>query len=451
MGIQKGHRDLAEAELAKLRGKGSTPARAVAIICPAPLPRIASRADLQRSKEGGAGLPKESRGAPGPLAGIRVLDLSRVLAGPWCTQCFADLGADVLKIEEPTAGDDTRSWGPPYMGGIAAYFTCANRSKRSLAVDLKDERGRALVRALAAHADVLVENFRTGTLDRFGLGYEALAAENPGLIYCSISGYGLSGPQVQRPGYDFVIQGESGLMSITGAADGPPMKVGVAVSDLFTGLYASQAILAALLGRGATGRGQHIDAALFDCQVAALANVAANTLANGVRPARYGNAHPNIVPYDVFEAADQPFVLAIGNDRQFRSLCVDVLERPELALDPRFRRNAERSANRDALIPELRAIFVTAPVEKWLARLAAAGLPSGRVRTVDEALASEQARARGLVHEFAGDEAGPIRVVRYPVRFSDGLPEPRRPPRIGEGGAEAAREWQAKPGTRKHS
>lgn len=383
-----------------------------------------------------------SAGPGGPLAGVRVLDLSRVLAGPWCTQCLADLGADVLKVEEPGSGDETRGWGPPFMDEMAAYYTCANRSKRSLALDLKDPEAVALVRRLAEQADVFIENFKLGAMDRFGLDAATLQAANPGLIYCSISGYGREGPNADRAGYDFVVQAESGLMSVTGQPDGPPTKVGVAVSDLFSGLYASQAILAALVERGRTGQGRVIDIALFDCQLAALANVAANTLASGAPPKRYGNAHPNVVPYEVFETADAPLALAIGNDRQFRILCEAALGRPELAADARFRTNAARSQNRGELRPALVAVLRTAPAAVWLERLRGLGLPAGAVQTVDEALGSEQAQGRGLIGEFAG-ETGPIRYVAYPPKFAGGLPAPRKPPRIGEGGEDAVAEWLA--------
>ena len=280
----------------------------------------------------------------GPLAGVRVLDLTRVLAGPWCTQSLADLGADVLKIEAPGDGDETRGWGPPYMGELSAYFTCANRSKRSLMVDLKSDDGQNRIRALAEIADIVIENFKLGTLDRMRLGYSDLKALNPRLIYCSISGYGRTGPNAARAGYDFLVQAETGLMAATGFQDGSPTKVGVAVSDIFTGLYASQAILAALFERKSTGRGQFIDVALFDCQLAAMANIAASALATGAPPRRFGNAHPTIVPYELFDSTDAPFVLALGNDRQFRTLASMVLNMPELLDDSRYTRNSDRLA-----------------------------------------------------------------------------------------------------------
>jgi crotonobetainyl-CoA:carnitine CoA-transferase CaiB-like acyl-CoA transferase len=378
----------------------------------------------------------------GPLSGVRVLDLSRVLAGPWCTQALADLGAEVLKVEAPGDGDETRGWGPPSMGGMAAYFTCANRSKQSLVVDLKSAEGQATIRELAGKADILVENFRLGTLERFGLGYAELAALNPGLIYCAISGYGRTGPDAARAGYDFLIQAETGLMAATGFADGPPTKVGVAVSDLFTGLYAVQAILAALFAREATGRGQFLDVALFDCQLAAMANIGASALATGQPPRRLGNAHPTIVPYELFEASDAPIVVAIGNDRQFRSLVESVLGLPELADDIRFAGNPDRVANRQALRQILVPRFRAEPQAVWLERLHRNGLPAAQVRSVDEALASEQARARDLVRTVSG-AGGDVRVLFHPVRFEQPLPAPTCPPLPGEGGEALARRWLA--------
>lgn len=374
----------------------------------------------------------------GPLSGTRVLDLSRVLAGPWCTQCLADLGADVLKVEHPEDGDETRSWGPFYMGGHSAYFACANRSKRSLACDLKAASGQALIKALAGQADVLIENFKFGALERFGLGYDDLKKINPRLIYCSISGYGRSGPEAARAGYDLVIQAESGLMSITGQPDGAPTKVGVAVSDLFAGMYASQAILAALIERSRTGLGQHLDVALFDCQLAALANVASGVLAGGGPPGRYGNAHASVVPYEVFDARDGAFVLAVGNDGQFRTLCRAVLKDEGLSLDPAFAKNPLRLKNRDALRARLAGHFKTEPRRIWLDRLRQSSIPAGAIRTVDEALRSDQVEARGLVHGFPDTD---VRVVRHPVRFERGTSAPRLPPSIGAGGEEAVKEW----------
>lgn len=378
------------------------------------------------------------------LEHIKVLDLSRVLAGPWCTQCLADLGADVLKVENPDGGDETRTWTPPAMAGMAAYYACANRSKRSLALDLKTAAARDLVRRLAAVADVFVENYKLGDLERMGLGYEDLRKINPRLIYCSISGYGRTGPDAAKAGYDFVMQAESGLMSITGETGGSPVKVGVAVSDLFTGLYATQAILAAVVERERSGLGQFLDVSLHDCQLATLANVASNVLATGKRPGRFGNAHANIVPYEMFEAADGPFVVAIGNDRQFRKLALSVLRRPDIADDPRFAGNGDRVQNREALCAALREIFRAQPRAAWLKALADASLPGGPLRSVDEALASPQARARHVVHDLAKD-GEVVRVVRYPV-MGDAIEfAASAPPRLGEGGDAAVAAWLGGP------
>ena len=379
--------------------------------------------------------------AKGPLSGLKVLDLSRVLAGPWCTQCLADLGAEVLKIEAPGEGDDTRGWAPPYMGELSAYFSCANRSKQSLLVDLKSPAGQAQIRALAAIADIVVENFKLGTLDRFGLGYADLRAINPKLIYCSISGYGRTGTDAGRAGYDFLVQAETGLMAATGFADGPPTKVGVAVSDLFTGLYASQAVLAALVERQRTGEGQFLDVALFDCQLAAMANIAASALATGAAPRRLGNAHPSIVPYELFSASDAPFVLAIGNDRQFQILCDKVVNMPSVGANALYRRNSDRVANRGPLRDILQSKFETLPQRHWLELLHANGLPAAAVRSTDQALQSRQAVERGLIREFPDAPGGPVRVVGYPVRFAKGLPDPTCPPRLGEGGDAVAVRW----------
>ncbi|AIT80571.1 CoA-transferase [Novosphingobium pentaromativorans US6-1] len=372
-----------------------------------------------------------------PLAGVRVLDLSRVLAGPWCTQCLADLGAEVLKVESPGDGDETRTWAPPYAGDMSAYFTCANRSKSSLVVDLKTQEGKDTILALAAQADVVIENFKTGSLERMGLGREDLRRINPRLIHCSISGYGRSGPQPDRAGYDFVIQAESGLMSITGEADGPPVKVGVAVSDIITGLYASQAILAALVEQRKTGQGRFLDVALFDCQLAALANIQASVLATGQTPRRFGNAHATVGPYQVVDAADGPFVIALGNSRQFDVFCRQLLDRPDIAEDDRFRTNGDRLTNREALNALIAPELLKRSSQEWLELFHRHGLPGGLVQTVDQALASEQVSGRGLVHRFNEE----IAVVRYPVQVEGGLPDPSPPPHPGEGGEALAQEW----------
>ncbi len=368
-----------------------------------------------------------------PLKGLKVLDLSRVLAGPWCTQTLADLGAEVIKIEQPGSGDDTRHWGPPWVGDQSAYYLCANRNKKSVAVDLATAEGQAVIRELAGGADVLVENFKTGGLDRYGLGYAEMAALNPRLIYCSISGYGRSSPIAERPGYDYVIQAEGGLMAITGEADGEPMKVGVAVADLYTGMAAAQAILAAVIAQQRDGLGQHIDIALHDCQLAMLANVGAGYLASGKAPRRFGNGHPTIVPYQTFETADGPMVVAAGNDRQFGQICREVIGRPDLAEDPRFRANANRVAHREALVPELAAAFITQPAEHWLERLRAAGVPCGKVRGVGQALESMEASSRDMVRTVTMPDGGETRLVASPLKLGrTPVVEPEAAPTLGQ-------------------
>lgn len=367
-----------------------------------------------------------------PLDDVKVVDLSRVLAGPWCTMTLGDLGAEVWKIES-FEGDDTRIWKPPEVAGISTYYLCANRNKRSIAIDLKHPEGQAIVRDLIGRADVLVENMRAGTLDRFGLGWEHAKRINPRLIYCAISGYGREGPAAARAGYDVVIQGESGLMAITGEAAGEPLKVGVAIVDVVTGMNATQAILAALIARGRTGEGQFIDMALLDGAVGLLANVGSGYLNTGGRPRRYGNAHPTVVPYQTFHTAEGRFVLACGNDAQFRALCGSVLERPELAEDARYRRNADRVANRDTLIPLLEAVFSERPAAHWLAALSRAGIPAGVIHDVPEAFASPEVVGRGLVQRVAHPVAGEVAMVRSPLRLSAtpvGTPAP--PPMVGE-------------------
>jgi crotonobetainyl-CoA:carnitine CoA-transferase CaiB-like acyl-CoA transferase len=365
----------------------------------------------------------------GPLAGVTVLDLSRVLAGPWATQLLADLGADVIKVERPGAGDDTRAWGPPFATtaegerGDAAYFFAANRNKRSLTVDMAAPEGAELLRRLAAKADVVVENFKTGGLKKYGLDYASLAAPNRRLVYCSITGFGQTGPYAGRAGYDYMIQAMGGLMSITGQADGDPgaepMKVGVAVADLFTGLYASNAILAALLHARATGQGQHIDMALFEAQAAMLANQASNFFASGTAPTRMGNAHPNLAPYQPFPTLDGAVVIAVGNDGQFRALAAAV-GLPGLADDARFKTNADRVANRVALAEALKPALAARTTADWIAALEGAGVPCGPINPIDKVFEEPQALARGLVVEQARqDLAQPIRTVASPIRLSE--------------------------------
>jgi crotonobetainyl-CoA:carnitine CoA-transferase CaiB-like acyl-CoA transferase len=365
----------------------------------------------------------------GPLAGVTVLDLSRVLAGPWATQLLADLGAEVIKVERPGVGDDTRAWGPPFAKtaegerGDAAYFFAANRNKRSLTVDMALPEGAALLRRLAAKADVVVENFKTGGLKKYGLDYASLSAANPKLVYCSITGFGQTGPYATRAGYDYMIQAMGGLMSITGQADGDPgaepMKVGVAVADLFTGLYASNAILAALLHARATGQGQHIDMALFDAQAAMLANQASNFFASGKPPVRMGNAHPNLAPYQPFPTKDGAVVIAVGNDGQFRAL-TGATGVSELADDPRFKTNADRVAHRVALAEALKPALAGRTTADWLKVLEAAGVPCGPINPIDKVFEEPQAVARGLVVEQVREDlADPVRTVASPIRLSE--------------------------------
>ena len=373
---------------------------------------------------------QDSPSSPTPqsLSGVRVLDLSRVLAGPWCTQTLADLGADVIKIERPGSGDDTRAWGPPYLKDAdgrdtteAAYFLGANRNKRSLAVDLATPEGQAIVRKLAAQVDVLVENFKVGDLARYGLDAQSLLAEHPGLVICSITGFGQTGPYAERAGYDYAVQGMGGLMSVTGERDdlpgGGPQKVGVAVSDLFTGLYATVAILAALRHRDATGQGQVIDMALLDTQLAMLANLGSNYLCSGKVPGRMGNAHQNIVPYQTFEASDGYLILAVGNDRQFAKFC-EIAGRPEWAADVRFATNAERVRHRAVLVPMLEDAVRQRPRNEWLAALEAAKVPCGSINSIAEAFADPQAQARGAVVAMDHPLTPDLRLVASPMKLS---------------------------------
>ncbi|HEY5047441.1 MAG TPA: CaiB/BaiF CoA-transferase family protein [Rhizomicrobium sp.] len=372
----------------------------------------------------------------GALSHIRVLDLSRVLAGPWATQILGDLGAEVIKIEKPGEGDETRAFGPPFLQnsdgtrGDAAYFLSTNRNKKSATIDFAKTEGAALIRRLSRRAHVVVENFRTGTLSRYGLGADALTAENPGLVYCSLTGFGHDGPYKDKAGYDYLVQGMGGLMSITGQPDGAPgaepMKVGVAVSDLFTGLYATIAILGALLHQSRTGEGQTIDMALFDCQAAALANQAINFLDGKTLPERLGNAHPNIVPYQVFPTADGHVILAIANDRQFRSFCgASGLER--LAADPAFATNAARVHNREALIGVLKPVLATHTSGDWIAVLEQANVPCGPINRIDQVFSDPQAIARGLTISMQ-HPSGAVDLVASPLRLSKTPPDYREPP-----------------------
>jgi len=367
-----------------------------------------------------------------PLAGIRVLDLSRVLAGPWCTQLLADLGAEVVKIEKPGAGDDTRHWGPPWheLGGerVAAYFLAANRGKQSAAIDFATEEGAQLVRRLAEDADIVVENFKVGGLSQFGLDAASLHSINPRLIIASITGFGQDGPYAGRAGYDYIIQGMGGLMSITGHPDdepgGGPMRVGVAVADLFTGMYTAVAIVSALYHREKRGEGAHIDMALFDTQLAMLANQASNALVSGKDPPRQGNTHPNIVPYQPFDAADQPIIIAVGNDRQFARLA-DICDHPEWESDERFATNAARVENRETIVAAVADCIVQKPAQHWLEKLESAGVPAGPINSITQALSDLQAQHRRMVRILAGTP-----VVGSPVRMNGERADSDLPPPI---------------------
>lgn len=367
------------------------------------------------------------------LDGIRVLDLTRIMAGPWSTQILADLGADVVKIEHPGSGDDTRSWGRRIGSTSSTYFLSANRNKRSVAVDFNNPAGVSLILDLASKSDVVVENFKEGGLKRFGLDYQSLAARNPKLIYCSISGYGRESPSAGKPGYDLVAQAEAGLMAINGELGQVPLKFGVAAVDLFTGMYATQAILAALLARNTTGVGQHIDLALFDCGLSILSYLGTAALANGHPPPRHGNEHPDVVPYGLFKAADGPLIIAIGNDGQFKKFCSNVLMRADIADDPRFATNRLRAQNRQ----ELRAVFVPAVAScrrsQLLAGMQAHAIPGGEVREVGEALASADAQARRMVRSVPIADGQHVDILASPLKLS-GTPvrEPVAPPEVGE-------------------
>ena len=363
---------------------------------------------------------------PGSLSGLKVLDLSRVLAGPWASQILGDLGADVWKIERPSAGDDTRTWGPPFLQGAAgvsdaAYYLCTNRNKHSVAIDFAKPEGAEIVKRMAAAADILIENFKTGALARHGLDYPSLSAINPRLIYCSITGFGHTGPYASRGGYDFLIQGMSGLMSVTGRPnDEPgagPIKVGLPVSDLFTGLYATTSILAALNHRNASGEGQHIDCALLDSQVAVLVNQGMNYLVGGQKPGRLGNAHPNVVPYRDFETSDGYVLVACGNDGQFYSLC-RLLKLPELADDVRFKKNDGRLKHRVELEGKLADAVRTWTSVGFFAAMEAAGVPGGPINTIDQALVDPQIAARGMLQEMRRRDGTPVTVIGYPSKLS---------------------------------
>jgi crotonobetainyl-CoA:carnitine CoA-transferase CaiB-like acyl-CoA transferase len=378
---------------------------------------------------------------PGPLAGIRIFDLSRILAGPSATQLLGDLGAEVIKVERPGQGDDTRQWGPPFLKdeegrdtAESAYYVSCNRSKRSLTLDIAKPEGQALARRLIGTCDVVIENFKAGDLARYGLDYASLKSEFPKLVYCSITGFGQTGPYAERAGYDILIQAMGGIMSITGAPDGPPMKVGVAIVDVMCGMYASVAILAALRHRDRTGEGQFIDLALLDTQVSWLVNQGANYLVSGKAPGRLGNAHPNIVPYTVMPAADGWFVLGVGNDAQYRKFCA-FAGRPELAEDARFATNAARVKHRDVLYPLLEELTRARPVAAWIEGLERLGVPAGPVNDIAQVFADPQVQARGMKIEMAreGVAGGRVPMIGNPIKFSETPVDYRDPPpRLGE-------------------
>ena len=362
-----------------------------------------------------------------PLDGLFVVDFSRVLAGPYCTMQLADLGARVIKIEQPGRGDDTRAWGPPFVGTESAYFLSVNRNKESLALDLKHPRARAILDALLARADVLVENFRPGTMARLGLGYDEIHASHPRIVYASISGFGQTGPRHADAGYDAMMQAEGGLMSITGTAGGPPVRLGVAIADIATGMFAVQGILAALYARERAGRGQRVDIAMLDAVTALLTYQASSAFATGATPVRMGNRHPSIAPYDTFAAADGDFVLAVGNDDQFQRLA-GVLARPALGVDPRFATNADRVRNHEPLREELAPLLAARTRQDLLKALTAAGVPAGAVRSVTEALADPQLASREMIVPLEHLTAGPIRVLGTPLKLSETPAAIRTPP-----------------------
>ncbi len=374
----------------------------------------------------------------GPLTGVRVLDLTRVLAGPFCAMLLGDMGAEVVKIEEPGKGDDTRSW-PPFVGGEATYFMSVNRNKKSVTLNLKAPEGRRILKALVGKSDVLLENFRPGTMDRLGFGYKALAKENPRLVYCSISGFGESGPEASRAGYDLIVQAESGLMDITGFADGPPVKVGTSIADLVAGMSAAHGVTLALLARTRTRRGQKVEIAMLDAMAALLTYQAGIYFGTGQRPARRGNAHPSIVPYEVFRAADAYLTLGVANNALWARCCA-ALERPELTHDPRFDTEAKRVQHRDTLIPLLNEILGARTAEEWMKRFEAAGIPAGRIKTVAEVCESEHLKARGMVVTLPHPSATRVTVMGVPIRLHS---TPGRaaapPPVLGQHTAEVLR------------
>ncbi|HLS09276.1 CoA transferase [Lentibacillus sp.] len=368
----------------------------------------------------------------GALENIKILDLSRVLAGPYCTMILGDLGAEVIKVEAPGGSDETRKWGPPFQNGVSAYYLCANRNKKSITLDLKSEKGHEAIKELVRESDVIINNFKTGTMQRLGLDYETLADINPGIVYCSITGFGETGPYKDMPGYDFIIQAMSGLMSITGDSESGPKKVGVAITDILTGLYACIGIQGALLERTQSGKGQKLDLSLYDSAVSALVNVGSNYLMAGKIPEALGNQHANIVPYQTFDTKDGQMVIAVGNDHQFQRLC-NILEKPEYASDERFRTNPDRVASRDDLIPLLQKAFVTKSTAYWQEKCHENNIPCGPIQTIDEVANDPQLNERNMFVDASHPTAGDIRMIGSPLKFSRTPANVRRhPPDAGE-------------------
>lgn len=376
-----------------------------------------------------------------PLAGVRVLDLSRVLAGPWCAMVLGDLGAEVIKVEHPERGDDTRDWGMRIGSTETAYFNSVNRNKRSVCLDLKTPEGQQIARDLVRKSDVVIQNFKFGDIEKLGLGYDDLVKEQPGLIYCSITGYDRTGPEAARPGYDLVIQGEAGLMALNGEPTQPPLKFGVAAVDMMTGMYAAQGVLAALYEREKTGKGRHIGMALFDCGLMITAYYGLEALLRGNDPPRFGNGHPSIMPYGVYESADGPLVVAVGNNSQFMRFCIDVIDRPDIAADERFKTNIARTQHRDELMPEIRRELGSRKRADLLKRMSEVGIPCGEVAGLHEALTSQRAVDGGLVNTMPHAEVGSVSVLASPYRFDgERLPVRSAPPALGEGTADVLQE-----------
>jgi len=369
-----------------------------------------------------------------PLAGVRVLDLSRVLAGPWCAMVLGDLGAEVIKVEHPERGDDTRDWGMRVGSTETAYFNSVNRNKRSVCLDLKTPEGQEIARELVRKSDIVIQNFKFGDVERMGLGYDELSKEQPGLIYCSITGYDRTGPEATRPGYDLVIQGESGLMALNGEPTQPPLKFGVAAVDMMTGMYAAQGVLAALYEREKSGQGRHVGMALFDCGLMITAYYGLEALLRGNDPPRFGNGHPSIMPYGVYEAADGPLVIAVGNNSQFLRFCTDVIDRADIASDERFKTNLTRTQHREELMPMIRSELAKRQRRDLLDAMSRVGIPCGEVAGLHEALTSQRATDGGLVQYMSHEEVGQVAVLASPYRFNgERLPIRSAPPRLGEG------------------